>query len=621
MEQPMLRSVPMNPCRVATIVSFILLGLLAMAPISVAQSTSSFQDLPIDEFFDASYVQWLRRDPERITTLGLADQLGVRNDKLTDVSTAYAEETAALLQEIQAVLHSYDRESLSEDESLSYDVYEWFLQDQLDQLAYRMSDYLITSFTFYSEDWQLMDLFQSSHPLETHEDVEDYISRLSKVEWKLGQLIDELLARKEEGIVAPQFMLTRSITQIKNWLGLFLAVPEDVSGISPFATEIYKSIHSRLRDCDWLTSEERLAYRDRIVEQIRDSYLPGYFELLTTLQALFEVAPAEGGATAMPNGSAYLTHAIQHHTTLALTPEEMLALGDSEVARIDAEMREIFATMGYPRDAAIRDLWNMAYADAELPENLSWLEEYGRIQAEIEAAIEPLFDLQPYADLEVHLAPEGTAVNYYNAPALDGSRPGIFYAQSSANPLSIYSMPVIFHHEAIPGHHFQIALIRELDLPLFRRIEVPTSNIEGWAMYAEGLAAELGLYTDNPLANLERLRLELMRAARVVVEMGVHNLSWTHTEGAQFFADVMGYPLDAMIGIMPRYVGYPGQGSSYTVGLLQMRELRKRAEDTLDDAFELSDFHNVILQDGALPLAILEQQVDAYIDSRLATSN
>ena len=294
----------------------------------------------------------------------------------------------------------------------------------------------------------------------------------------------------------------------------------------------------------------------------------------------------------------------------------MMALGEAEVDRILAEMRDIFASMGYPHDARIRDLWNMAYADAAVPSDFDWMEEYQAIYASTEAAIAAAFDLRPSVGVEIHPAPAGTQVNYYIEPAFDGSRPGIFYAQASSRPSDVYSMPVIFHHEAVPGHHFQLAMMKELDLPLFRRVEMPTASGEGWAVYAEGLLYDLGFYEGNPLGNLERLNLELMRAVRIPLEMGMHDLGWTHYEGAAYFAEVMGYPVEPIVNLMPRYVGYPGQGSSYTVGLLKIRELRDRAMDVLGDAFDLRDFHNVLLGDGALPLEIHERLVEEHISEK-----
>ena len=328
---------------------------------------------------------------------------------------------------------------------------------------------------------------------------------------------------------------------------------------------------------------------------------------------LLSLAPAEGGAANLPDGEASLAYAIRHHTTTDLSPDEMMALGQSEVDRVLGEMRDIFASMGYPHDAPIRDLWNMAYADADVPADFDWMEEYQRIYASTEEAIAAAFDLRPSVGVEIHQAPTGTAVNYYIEPAHDGSRPGIFYAQPSSRASDVYGMPVVFHHEAVPGHHFQLAMMQELDLPLFRRIEMPTSSGEGWAVYAEGLLSDLGFYEGNPLGNLERLNLELMRAARIPLEMGMHNLGWTHAEGAAYFADVMGYPVEPIVNLMARYVGYPGQGSSYTVGLLKIRELRQRAMDALGDAFDLRDFHDALLGDGALPLVLHERLMDDYI--------
>ena len=585
----------------------------AIAQSPTVDAAARLQGLPIAEFFDVSYREILLRDPERVTILGLSEELGVRNDRLTDMTSAYVDETQDLLEEVLEALRTYDRDALSRDDRLSYDVYEWFLQDEWEKLEHYVYDYLITSFTVYSEDWMLMDLLQNMHPLNAREDADDLITRIGAVREKVDGVMDELWMGRDVGIVAPKFMIERSIEQMRTWLGIWMSVPEDASGISPYGTELYQTTRGRLKACDWMTPEEQDDYTARAVEQIVASYIPAFLDLLKTMSALYEVAPLEGGAAVLPDGDKYLDYAILHHTTTDLSADEMWRLGLSEVERIQEEMRDGFSQMGYPRDADMQVLWQRAYADAELPAALSWMEKYELIRADIEAAIEPAFDLWPSAGLEIRAAPAGTTHNYYMEPAHDGSRPGIFYAQSAGNPYAFYSMPVVFHHEAIPGHHVQLAIMQDLDLPLFRRVEMPTASGEGWAVYAEGLAYDLGVYEGNPLGNLERLKMELMRAARVVVEMGVHHLGWSYREGAAYFADVMGYPIEAMIDLMPRYVGYPGQGSSYTVGLLKVRELRQRAMDALGETFRLSEFHNIFLQDGALPLAIHERLVDEWI--------
>jgi len=570
--------------------------------------------LPFLEFLDASYRELLLRDPEKVTVLGLAKDLGVRNDRLTDVTETYIEETQALVEVILELLQTYDRDALSREDRVSYDFYEWYLNDEWSRLEYFVYDYLITSFTVYSEDWMIMDILQTMHPLNSHQDAEDLIARIAAVQPKVGGIIDELWRRHDLGIIAPRFMIEKSIEQLRTWLGIWMSIPEDASTVSPFGTELYMTTRRRIRACEWMTKEEQSDYTDRAVEEIRESYVPAFVALLKTMDALLAVAPFEGGAATMPNGAEFLQAAITHHMTTEISPEEMWSLGLSEVERLQTEMRDIFEELGYPRDADMRVLWQRAYNDAELPPPRSSLETLEHIRAETEALLAPVFDLWPTSALEIRPAPTGTTHNYYMEPALDGSRPGVFYVQSSGDPYAYYGMSVVFHHEAIPGHHVQLAIMKDLDLPLVRQNELPTSCGEGWAVYAEGLPNDLGYYEGNPIGNLERLRMELMRAARVVVEIGVHHHGWGYREGAAYFAEVMGYPVEPMIGLMPRYVGYPGQGASYTIGLLKIRELRQRAMDVLGDAFELSQFHNVILRDGALPLELLEEAVDHWLE-------
>jgi len=221
-------------------------------------------------------------------------------------------------------------------------------------------------------------------------------------------------------------------------------------------------------------------------------------------------------------------------------------------------------------------------------------------------------NLRPTIGVEIVAGPPGPA--YYSFPTLDGSRPGAFYINLDS-PTPHYSMPSVVYHETIPGHHFQTAIAYELDLPTFRRAISFNAYVEGWALYAERLAWEMGMYKDDPLGNLGRLQLELLRAARVVVDTGIHDQHWTWQQGAAYFGQALGGP-PGQNG-MVRYIVMPGQGASYTIGFLKILQLRQRAQETLGDAFDLKEFHNVILGNGAMPLTVLERVVDDWIAAKL----
>jgi len=228
----------------------------------------------------------------------------------------------------------------------------------------------------------------------------------------------------------------------------------------------------------------------------------------------------------------------------------------------------------------------------------------------------PYFDLRPSVGVEVRAEPTGTGVAYYQPPALDGSRPGLFFVSLDTGPTPRYRMPSVVYHEAIPGHHFQIALAQELDLPTFRRNLTFNAYAEGWALYAERLAWELGLYENDRMGNLGRLQYELLRACRLVVDSGIHAKGWTAQEGGAYFAETLGWPHD--LSEMVRYVTMPGQASGYEIGMIEILRLRQMAMDQLGDRFDLKEFHNVVLGNGSLPLGILERLVQDYVEDKLA---
>lgn len=247
------------------------------------------------------------------------------------------------------------------------------------------------------------------------------------------------------------------------------------------------------------------------------------------------------------------------------------------------------------------------------------LEEYNRIIDEINNNLDDAFDIRPKADLEVRRVPEfkqeGSAGAYYNGPAMDGSRGGIFYVNlRDMNEIVKFGMNTLVYHEAIPGHHFQIAIQHEIEgVPIFRNILPFTAYTEGWALYAERLAWELGFYEDNPFGNLGRLQAEMFRAVRLVVDTGIHFKKWTREEAIDYMVENTGMTTSEVTTEIERYIVMPGQACAYKIGMIKILELREKAKNELGEDFDLREFHNVVLKNGAVPLDILEQIVDDYI--------
>ena len=585
----------------------------------VDAALARLEGVPLAEFFEASYRELLLRDPELVTARGLSGYYGVRDDRLTDISPAYVDATHALERGVLELLRGYDTSQLSREEAIYHATYEWFLEDRVRLQPYVYHRYELTGFLSFGIPGWLEDLFTRMHPLGTRTQVEDYLARLAQVEWKIEQLIEFVEHQESLGIETPGFMLRSCRSAIERMLGVEHQRFRAASDVPVSWVIAYQSFDSRLGGVEELTDEEKDAYREEARGLFRAVYIPAFWRLRGFVTDLLDGAPAEGGATTMPDGEAYLATILRSETSTDLTPNEVHRIGLREVERIQREIDEQFDALGYPDTLTLSQRWERARAEDTYHDGttaggfdsiLAILEGY---RERTEELIEPHFDLWPSQSVEMLQAPPGAAANYYTAPAWDGSRSGVFHVASYGSVAESLLL-VVFHHEAIPGHHVQLALARELELPMFMRFMTSNGLVEGWALYGERLMYDLGMYEGKPLDNLARLQLELTRAARLVVDTGIHAYGWTREEGAAYFEDVLGYPRGSYLGAIERYVLLPGQGSSYMVGKLVIEELRDRARAELGTAFNLADFHDAVLGHGGVPLGILEERIQDYID-------
>jgi uncharacterized protein (DUF885 family) len=325
-----------------------------------------------------------------------------------------------------------------------------------------------------------------------------------------------------------------------------------------------------------------------------------------------------------PDGDAAYAYWLRHHTTLDLTADEIHELGLLEVARIQVEMEDLFTELGITGDNLDMKMNQVTFYGGAMPlrtndDRQAVLDEYQALIDHAEQNLSDLFDLRPKADVVVEpvYAPNAPGA-YYVSPSLDGSRPGMFYVNMTTVNVARHGMPTLAYHEAIPGHHFQIAIQQELTgIPSFRTGINYTSYAEGWALYAEYLAWEVGFYEDDPYGNLGRLQSELFRAARLVVDTGIHAKGWSREEAIDYMVEIVGYSRTDMTREVERYIVWPGQATAYKIGMLKILELRERAMQALGDDFDIKEFHNLILGNGAMPLEILERVVDDYIAERL----
>lgn len=562
---------------------------------------ADLKDLDIDSFYNQSYLRLWGRDPETVTVLGLADIFSQNNDQLTDISDSYILETQVMEKEILALLNLYDRQSMTADQQVTYDVFKWYLVDRVSSHEFMYNDYLINA-TVYCVHTSLLQLFTDYQPLKTEQDAKAYIARLFQVDRKMSQVVEGLNRRAEAGVILPSFLLswvTQEINQI--------AQSEAQS------TPYYRAFYDKTKIIPGLSEQDRTQLLEEAKEAIYSSVLPGYKKLVLCLSDQSQKATNDAGVWKFPNGKAYYAYTLRHYTTTGMNADQIHALGKEQLDRIHADMRVIFDQLGYPQNKDLPGLFEKVAQDSGMVPGDEMVSVFEGLISNAETLFQDAFDIRPKAKVIVQGAELG---GYYMPPAVDGSRSGIFYATISSS-VPKFNMPSLLYHETVPGHHYQIAISQEMNLlPLRRALEF-TGYTEGWALYAERLMSELGAYKDDPYGDLGRLQYEAFRAARLVVDTGIHDKKWSYDKALEFMLENTGLGERELQYEISRYIVLPGQATAYDVGFIKILELRQKAKETLGDKFDLKEFHNVLLSNGALPLEILEKVVDNYIQQEM----
>jgi len=575
--------------------------------IDIEDIAESLIGLPIDTFYEESYRQLLLRDPDRLFVNGLAGAYAVPNDRFSDMSITYLEDTARLETAILEILRTYDYDALTPDEQLSYDIYTWYLEDRLRGHQFVLYDFPVNSLTIWGKQNWLVDFMVNYQPIENAADAEDYVTRLSDIDTWTEQLIEGLEARVQAGIIPPKFILEDSIRQIEDHIGM-----QANGSTVPEATVLYSSFLTKILNIEGMGPDEKHTWAQEVRDEIEATFIPAYLELRDYLSSLALLANDEGGARTMPDGVAYYTYALQHETSTQMTPDEVHQLGLSELIRIQQELNAAANKLGFMQN----EIEQRLAEDSPLLDGADLKDELERLINLADRVSRNQFGLYPQSGLVIQQEPQGSLA-YYLPPPYDSSGPGRFYV-NLRRPLPKYLLPALIFHETIPGHHLQGALTRELDIPTFRKDIEFNAYMEGWALYAERLAWEIGLFDGDPLGNLGRLQFEEMRALRLVVDTGVHARGWTLEEASEIVEQLTGSTINQ--DYLTRFFVLPGQASGYTIGMLKILELRQRAMDQLGEAFNLREFHDVILGNGPMPLEILEKVIDDYIANKLATN-
>jgi len=588
-----------------------LLLLLVLGGAFIAHSWY-FKPVNINIFFARAFLQVALESPEMLSSIHVLEQFGIKghNAELDDESEAAGDRLFNHLRGDRMVLVTYDDEDLSDADHLSKRIALDMLDTLLELEPYRYHNYPVNQ--LFGVQSNFPSFMQSTHQVHSIGDAEDYVSRLSQVGRKFDQVLDGLRHREELGILPPQFVVTKVIREMQD----FVATPPEEGILMVSLTDKMKE--AGLPDDD----RQRIALQAR--RQIVDTVYPAYQRLIDYFIFLDDHVSENNGVWALPDGDNFYRLAVRLFTTTDYTPEFLHGFGLSEVERIQSEILVILESEGWDVSrgfhAAIEELAESPrfyYSDSDEGRD-QILADYRAILDEISAGLDPYFDVTPESSLAVKRIPEFKEKTspgaYYEPPAMDGSRPGTFYANLydiKATPR--YSMRTLAYHEGIPGHHFQLAIQQQQkDLPFFRRIIPSVAYGEGWALYAERLAWELG-FQDDPYDNIGRLQAELFRAVRLVVDTGIHYKHWSHEQAIDYMLVNTGMAESDVVAEVERYFVIPGQALAYKVGMTKILELRDLARDELGDRFDMRRFHNVVLTNGSVPLDILEDIVNQYI--------
>ena len=575
-----------------------------------------FKPFFIRAFYEKVFVQIMFDSPELLSRLRLAEGLGVQghNQHLDDASETFTTRQLDRLRADLATLHRYDTTGMRGQDRLNYQILDWYMTNEVNGAAFRYDNYPVNQVSGVQNEFP--SFMADVHQVHNRRDANYYNHRLSELGRKFGQVREGLRVREQHGVVPPTFMIDKVLAE----MSAFVAVP-------PTENLLYTALAQKLAKADDLDAAARTEVLAETKHQLQTSVYPGYQALIKYFTALRPSSTNDAGVWKFPDGPAFYAHCLRTNTTTTLSAAEIHALGRREVARISAQMLAIMRpTQSVSADTVGLMLARLARQPRyQYPATDSGraqvLADYRRILTEVNAGLDPAFRRRPKAPLEVRRVPEfkeaGSPGAYYETPALDGSRPGVFYANLREQPSRV-GMRTLAYHEGIPGHHFQLSTQQELTgLPTFRTVIPFTAYSEGWALYAERLASEMG-FERTAADSLGRLQAELFRAARLVVDTGLHDQRWTRERAITYLRRVAGLGEKEATAEVERYIAWPGQACAYKVGMLKILELRERARQQLGPRFDLRDFHDVVLRNGAVPLEILEQIVNDYIKAKKA---
>ena len=576
------------------------------------QPAASAEDLRLLEFFNRSFTREREDSPEFMTALGMKKRYGDWND----YSEAFVDRTyKATAADTAFMRDRINRSGLSPQMRVSYDIFLFRNEQRLANYPFRYHNYDTSHFG--GPHQSIPNLLINQHRIDDASDAEAFIARINATPLMMQQVSDFMRASAARGITLPRFSYALMIADARKVLQ---GTPFTQAG----ENEILSAFRKKLAKSP-IPEAQRTRLLADAASAMRSSMKPAYDGFLATATEIGGTVKSDHGVGTLPDGKAFYDERIAAHTTMKMPAADIHALGLSEVARLSADMEAVKKRLGFKGKLTefYRDLRsNPKYLYPSTQQGrAAYLERALHLQKKAEAALPAAFGTLPKAHVEVRrmepFLESGQTIAFYNPASPDGTRPGyVFYNLASMATLPKWQMAALAFHEGLPGHHLQISIAQETgNIPEFRKYTGFTAYVEGWALYTEYLAGEMGLY-ENDLDEVGRITMELWRACRLVVDTGIHAHGWSREKSVNYFLANTALTRDNIVREIDRYFVYPGQACAYQIGRNRMLELRENARKSLGANFDLRKFHDVVLENGAVPLPVLETILSEWTKSR-----
>jgi len=594
-------------------------GLMVLVVAGYAAYRIGFgQPFTINQLANRQAFVFLVGNPEVFTQVGIIDGtiFDWHSGKLTAVGVRKRDHDYAMTERFARQVRQFDRAKLDRQDQVTYDVLldQWDTALSFKRFGWLSSEGLYPIAPMWGAQVQLPNFLETAHVVRNGKTTRNYVRRLEATGEKLDAVTGEMLRQAQAGVVLPIALLEKAESGI-----------QDTVSPSPADNPLVTSFIERMKSAPGIGPAEQSQLTRAATEAVKNRLYPAYARMTAALESQRAAAANQAaGVGRLPDGAAYYAAVLRQMTTTDYTPEQVHALGLSEVARVSAEMDALLKSQGLSSGTVAERVQALHKDPRFLLPNTDagrqqLLARYQQILDQVNARMPEYFRTLPVGKLRVERVPTSAenseAGAYYQAAALDGSRPGTFFANlRDVGETATWTMKTLAYHEGIPGHHFQISIALNLkNLPLIRQEPLYSAYSEGWALYAERFASEIGMYQDDPFGNIGRLEAELFRAARLVVDTGLHAQGWTRDQAITYMVTTTGMNTSEVITEVERYMGNPGQACAYKVGQLKILELRERAKAALGSKFNLKDFHAVVLENGGVPLTVLERLVDEWI--------